>query len=301
MCRTLATFVLAGMVVAAAVRAQAPLHVSFGIYSFKRPVDVYKQFRPATDALGEKLSESLGMPATIDIIVTKTYEECLEDFVAGKIDIVRFGPASYVLAKQSEPRIQILAAEREDARGAGLIVVRDDSPFRKLSDLVGKRFAFGDEQSTIGRFLSQAELAKAGVTAKDLAAHSFLDRHDLVFNVVELGDYEAGALHVATFKDLNAKAKDKLRVLHAFDNVAKPWLARADLEPHLVDGLRKALLAIDDAKALKALKVPGFEVASDSDYDLVREGMKLSEQFKPSPKAEPTPQPDPSPAPGKGR
>ena len=179
--------------------------------------------------------------------------------------------------------------------------MRDDSPYRKLSDLVGKRFAFGDEQSTIGRYLSQAELAKAGITAKDLAAHSFLERHDIVFKVVELGDYDAGALHVGTFKDLNAKASDKLRVLHSFDNVAKPWLARAELEPHLVDALRKALLAVDDAKALKALKVPGFELASDSDYDLVREGMKLSEQFKPTVKAEPAPQPEPSPAPGKGR
>lgn len=299
-CGIAATFALAAL-----APAQEPVRVTFGVYSFKRPVDVYRQFSPATDALAAKLSTQLGRPASIEIVVTKTYEDCLEDFLAGKIDVVRFGPASYVLAKQRNPKVEILAAEREDASGVGLIVVREDSSIQKLSDLAGKRFAFGDEQSTIGRYLSQAELVKGGVLAKDLAKSRFLERHDIVFKVVELGDFDAGAVHMSTFKELNANAKpeDRLRVLHSFDNVAKPWLARAGMDPKLVAALRKAVLEIDDPAALKALKVPGFAAAQDRDYDLVREGMKLSEKFAPTPKAEPAPvrEPEPSPAPGGGR
>lgn len=280
--------------------SQTPVCVTFGTYAFKKPTAVLLQFKPVVEALEKRLTAELGKPATVRVKVTKTYEECLEGFLDGQFDIVRFGPASYVIAKQRNPRIQILAAEREDAAGVGLIVVRDDSPFHELSDLVGKRFAFGDEQSTIGRYMSQAELAKAGVTSKQLASHRFLDRHDIVFKAVELGDFEAGALHLATFKDLNSKAVNKLRVLHSFDNAAKPWLARAGMDAALVGALRRALLAVDDTEALKSLKVPGFVLAQDDEYELVREGMKLAEQFMPAVKPPAQREPTPSPAPSKG-
>lgn len=281
--------------------AQEPVRVTIGTYAFKKPTAVLLQFKPVADALQARLGEVLGAPAIVDIRVTKTYDECLEDFVAGKLDIVRLGPASYVLAKQRNPKIEILVAEKEDATGVGLIVVRDDSPMRKLSDLAGKRFAFGDEQSTIGRFLSQAELAKAGITAKQLAVHRFLERHDIVFKAVELGDFDAGALHQATFADLNAKTPNKLRVLHRFDNVAKPWVARAGMGDELRAAVRKAMLAIDDPEVLKALKVPGFVLTEDSTYDLVREGMQHAESFAPTVKPAPAPGNEPAPTPPQGR
>lgn len=286
----------------APLAAQQPVKVTLGLYSFKKSTEVRKQFLPVAQALGKGFATCLGKPGTIELQVMKTYEECLDALVAGQVDMVRFGPASYVIAKRREPKIELLAAEREDSRQAGLIVVRTDSPISSLADLAGKKFAFGDEQSTIGRFLSQAELVQAGIKGTDLASFQFLDRHDNVFKAVELGDYAAGALHVDTFKELNGKAEHKLRVLHAFDNAPKPWLARAGLDPAIVQALRRALLALDDPAALTALKVPGFAATTDQDYELVRRGMVRSEQFavEAAPAPVPAPAPAPVPAPGKG-
>src|SRR5262249_23565107 len=186
----------------------------------------------------------------------KTYDECLDKFVDGAVDFVRFGPASYVLAKQRQPGIQLLVAEREDGDRPGMIVVRSDSKVRTLADLKGMRFAFGDENSTIGRYLSQAALVQAGVHADDLKAHEYLDRHDKVFKAVEIGDFDAGALHAATFRELNKNGK--LRAIARFDNVGKPWIARKGLEAPLVAALQQALLGLPP-DALATLKVAGFE------------------------------------------
>lgn len=288
----------------APAQSTAPVKVLFGTYAFRKPTEVYKQFQPVALELSRLLSAELGMPATVEMVITKTYEACLDDFVAGKFDIVRFGPSSYVLAKQRCPKVELLAAEREDSHGVGLIVVRKDSQITSLADLAGKKFAFGDDQSTIGRFLSQAELVRAGVTAADLAGFDYLQRHDNVFKAVEIGDYAAGALHIDTFKELDAKATTKLRVLHAFDNAPKPWIVRAGFDPKVADGLRRSLLRMKDPEALKALKVPGFDPTTDANYEFVRTGMKDAERFAPRKEqttpAQVLPAPVPPPTPGKG-
>ena len=82
--------------------------------------------------------------------------------------------------------------KKGERRFSGVIVVGADSSIKRLADLAGKRFAFGDENSTIGRYLAQAELVKAGIRARDLAHYEYLGRHDLVAKAVSLGDFRAG-------------------------------------------------------------------------------------------------------------
>jgi phosphonate transport system substrate-binding protein len=260
--------------------AQQPAHLALGVYSFKKPTDVVRDFAAATDELGQALTRRCGKPFLINLTVYKTYDECLDKFVAGEVDFVRFGPASYVLAKQRNAAVQLLVTEHEDGlkRCEGIIAVRTDSPVKCLGDLRGRSFAFGDENSTIGRYLSQALLVSAGIHAEDLKGFRYLDRHDKVFKAVEVGDYEAGAMHIATFQDLNEKKQ--LREIARFDNVGKPWVARAGLDPALVDALRQSLLTMTSEEPLKALKVHGFMKTSDEDFKLVRDGMKKAEAFE---------------------
>ncbi len=275
--------------------AQQPHTLTLGVYSWKRPTEVVRDFAPATAELTRLLSAEIGEPVDVRLRVFKTYDECLDRFVDGDIDFVRFGPASYVLAKQRNPKLQLLVAEQEDGkkRCKGVIAVRKDSPIHTLTDLKGRTFAFGDENSTIGRYLSQAELVKKGVTARELANHRYLERHDKVFKAIEIGDFDAGAMHEATFEDLNTKGQ--LREIMRFDNVGKPWVARAGLDAEMVAALRKSLLGMTAAEPLQALKVHGFLPTTDEDFKLVREGMKHAERFVPSPStpAPTTPLPTP--------
>lgn len=255
------------------------VHLSFGVYQTDKASVMYQQFTPIIEQLEAQLRSRTNRPARIHLVIFKSYSEANDALVAGEVDFVRFGPASYVIAKQREPGVTLLAMEHKNGerRFSGVIVVPSDSSIENLADLKGKRFAFGDENSTIGRYLAQAELAKAGIRARDLSHYEYLGRHDLVAKAVSLGDFDAGSIKENTYKKLADEGK--LRVLWKFDNVTKPWIARAGIDADLFDHLRQSLLSIDDEDALKSLKFSGFLPASDDDYLFVRDGMDESGRF----------------------
>ncbi|MHC4514453.1 MAG: phosphate/phosphite/phosphonate ABC transporter substrate-binding protein [Planctomycetota bacterium] len=263
--------------------AQSPivdrLDLTFGVYTSDKATTMYRKFTPVLEHLQERLEKQLHRSVDTELRIYKTYNEALEAFVAGKVDFVRFGPASYVLARARDPKIELLAMELKGGRKSfkGMIIVRRDSPIQELADLRGRSFAFGDRNSTIGRYLAQGKLLAAKIRAQDLSYHAFLGRHDRVFRAVQYGDYDAGSVKENTYTKLNKK--NQLRVLVKFDNVTKPWIARSGLNPSVTAALRSALLGANDKKALASLKVDGFVRATDEDFAPIRDSMKRAETF----------------------
>jgi phosphonate transport system substrate-binding protein len=251
--------------------AHGDVELSFGVYTSNKPTAMVRKFRPVLDALEERLAEELGEPVKVRIQVAKDYSQGIEHLASGKVDFSRFGPASYVEAKQTNPELRILAMERENGEKVfyGIICVTEDSSIHSVQDLKNKSFAFGSEKSTIGRYLSQLYLREHGVFATDLTRYDYLGRHDKVGGAVGAGDYDAGALNESTFKKLTAKGTP-IRELARFPNVTKPWIARAGLPDRLFQALQNALLKIDDSKALAALKKDGFVLGDDQDFDQIR-------------------------------
>lgn len=259
---------------------KSALVLEFGVYQSDKATVMYKKLTPVLEWLQGDLEPRVGRPVDVHLTIFKSYDDGLEALVQRRVDFTRFGPASYVLAKQRSPKISILAMELEggDKRFDGIIAVQEASPVKRLEDLKGKRFAFGDQNSTIGRYLAQAELVKAGIHAKDLAGFKYLQRHDTVARAVELGDFDAGSIAVSTFEE--SRAAGKLRAIATFDNVTKPWLGREGLDPALVAALHDSLLSLKDPAVLKELKITGFAEGTDDDYALVREGMKRADEFE---------------------
>jgi phosphonate transport system substrate-binding protein len=255
------------------------LDLTFGVYTSDKATTMYRMFTPVLEHLQEGLEERLHRSVDTELRIYKTYDEALDAFVAGNVDFVRFGPASYVLARARNPKIQLLAMELKGGKKSfkGMIVVRQNSPIRQLSDLRSRSFAFGDRNSTIGRYLAQDKLLGARIRAQDLSYHAYLGRHDRVFRAVQYGDYDAGSVKENTYKKLNKKKQ--LRVLVTFDNVTKPWIARSGLDPRVTAALRSALLGANDKRALASLKVDGFVRATDEDFSPIRGSMKRAETF----------------------
>ncbi|MBK7876000.1 MAG: phosphate/phosphite/phosphonate ABC transporter substrate-binding protein [Planctomycetes bacterium] len=259
--------------------SRSTLSLSFGVYQSDKATVMYRKMTPVLEYLQEDLERRLGRPTDIHLSIFKSYDDGIDALVKGEIDFVRFGPASYITAKAREPKLDLLAMEQENGqkRFKGVVIVKNDSPIQKLADLKGKRFAFGDPNSTIGRYLVQAELVKAGIHAVDLAGFKYLDRHDKVAAAVELGDFDAGAVMMATYEQANTKGT--LRVLASFDNVTKPWVVRAGFDPAVQAALLESLKALQDPAVLKELKVSGFTSTSDEEYAFVRDGMKVADEF----------------------
>jgi phosphonate transport system substrate-binding protein len=241
---------------------------------------MYRTFTPVLESLTAAMETRLHRPVDVKLVIFKDYTDGIDTLVRGDIDFVRFGPASYVTARTKQAGLQLIAMETEggDKRFTGVVIVRKESPIQSLADLRGKKFAFGDPNSTIGRYLVQAELVKAGITSKDLADYKYLGRHDIVVSAVEIGDFDAGSVMKPAFEKANAKGT--LRVLKTFDNVTKPWVARKGLDKSIVEAIQASLLSIQDPAILKDLKISGFVQTSEDEYQLVREGMQLAEKFE---------------------
>jgi len=252
--------------------------VTFGIYTSDKPTAMYKKFKPIVDYLQGRIKQSSGN-ATVEMKIFPSYTAAIDALVEGHVDFVRFGPASYILAKERNENIRLLAMEhkKNEKRFNGVFIVAKNAPINSLVELKGKSFAFGNKNSTIGRYLSQAELVKAGIRSADLSKHDYLGRHDKVALAVAVGNYDAGVVKENTFKKY-ADSKG-LKQIAQFPNVTKPWVTRAGINDDMFHILQQGLLELKDKTTLKALKQDGFLLAEDSDYDFVRQGMLLSKEF----------------------
>ena len=259
---------------------EAALELKFGVYTADKPSAVVAQFRPLLDQLEFAIGQQLNQSVAIKLDIAASYEKGIENIATGSVDFARLGPASYILAKQANSELAIAAIESKKGQKVfnGVIVVHEQSDIDTLADLKDKTFAFGNEKSTIGRYLSQQELHAHGIHASDLQAYEYLGRHDAVGAAVGGGFYDAGALKESTFKKLVAKGTP-IRVIATFPNVTKPWVLSAHTDPSIQAAIKKALLSMDHPEALKALGKQGFLQGSDDDYATIRASMANNSEF----------------------
>ncbi len=260
--------------------ALADLTLNFGVYASDKPTSMIKKFRPVIRELEKKLSEALGERVLIRIQVANSYQRGLDDLINGKVHFSRLGPASYIEASSRNPNLEILAIESKNGKKEfnGVICVRKDSSITRIEDLKGKRFAFGNQRSTIGRYLAQEILLQHGISSADIGEYEYLDRHDLVAHAVVRGEFDAGALKESTYKKLLNNGLSLKRIA-TVKNVTKPWVANESLSSNLKTILRNALLSIVDKKTMASLGDDGFLPGSDKDFDAIRHAIKINKNF----------------------
>ncbi len=267
------------LVAHAGTEPEEPLILSFGVYRSDKATVMYKKFLPVLKRLSDDIGSRMARDVEIRLRIFQTYDQGIDAIVKGEVDFARTGPASYIIAKRKNHGLRLLVIEERKGKRFfdGVIVVATNSTFKSLADLKGSRIAFGDQNSTIGHFLAQAELVKAGLHSHDFTKISFLGRHDKVYKAVSLGDYDVGALKETTYNRLNKGGV--LRIIHRFKNVTKPWFARSGLNHDTEQAIQEILLAIKDKTILRELKVSGFLPVKDDDFKIIRQGMELEKLF----------------------
>ena len=274
-------YMIAAVVTAAtATPAAAEINLTFGTYAADKPTYTVKMYRPFLQYLAIEMTELLGEQVNIKMRITKEYETSIDQLANGDVDFSRFGPASYITVVERNPKVQIIAIESNNGskRFKGAIAVHTDSPIQSISELKNESFAFGDQLSTIGRYLAQSHLLQAGISSKELSGYDYLGRHDRVGAAVGAGRFTAGALKESTLLKL-ARAGVPIRAVFEFENVTKPWLAAAGMDPEVLAAMKKVMLQIKDAELLGDIAEDGFLEGSDADYDIIRKAMKHSSAF----------------------
>jgi phosphonate transport system substrate-binding protein len=277
---TLTVALIGIFLVGVPLASHAEDQLKFGVYTADKPTEVVKMFRPILNTIEKGLEEKLGKPIKISIQVANSYEKGIDDIVEGRVDFSRFGPASYVEAKRRNPQLSLLAIESKKGEKVfyGIICVHQDSLIQDFKDFKGKSFAFGNELSTIGRYLSQNVLLESNIKAVDLSHYEYLGRHDKVGEAVGSGQFDGGALKESTFNKLVKKGVP-IRSIAKFPNVTKPWIARSDMSQELREALTGVLLDIKDPVVLKSLKKDGFLKGEDKDYEGIRQSIEVNSEF----------------------
>jgi phosphonate transport system substrate-binding protein len=262
------------------LKASARETLIFGIHPYLPAEEIIERFTPLAKHIGKELG------VTVEIVISSTYEEHIERTGRNEFDLAFMGPFSYVQMTALHGTKPVLA--RLEIQGSplfrGVIFVPESSAVQSLVELKGKRFAFGDRESTMGYLVPRYVLWKAGVDLKDLEGYTFMANHNNVALSVLSGDYEAGAVRDDVFdkyqpKGLRAIAYTPQLSEHLF--VAKSTMSRQKMEK-----LRGILLAVgkkpEEQAILNALKlrVTRLSGARDSDYDNIRQIYKTLKNLK---------------------
>lgn len=225
----------------AAEPEQQPLVL--GVHPYLTPTEVVARFTPLADYLAHELGRK------VIVRVGRDYDEHIDFIGQNRVDIAFLGPASYVKLVQkygAKPLLATIAVAGKPTL-KGYIIVRRDSAIRRLPDLKGKHFAFGDHASTMGYIVPYYMLLEAGINLKQLAAHQFLASHDSIALAVLTGDFDAGAVKSETFDLYQSRG---LRVLAATPEMPEHlFVASTTLPNPLVQRLRQLLLGLDKTAA----------------------------------------------------
>ena len=231
------------------------------------------------EGLLKYLQTELGVKE-VRLILANDYQGILTKINKGEIDIGWLGSLQYAEGKDKFKLNALVKPVRFNTTFyRGIIITRQDSGIKNISDLKGKKFAWVEKESASGYIFPKALLLQAKINPeKDFSEASFLQKHDAVVLNVFLGKYDAGACYDDARKTLKDKDKmNDLTVLARTEDIAnEPIVCREDFPADLAEKVKKAFLklSVSNPAHKKLLEdcsdVQGFVVADDKDYEYVR-------------------------------
>jgi phosphonate transport system substrate-binding protein len=250
--------------------AQANDKLELWVHPYLPATELIKKFSPLATYLGEKI----GQP--VQVKVSKSYRSHAERIGEGRMDLAYLGPASYVKITHMYGKQTILACLEVNGSPFfhGMVIARQDSPVKTPQDLVGKKFAFGDPNSTMSHLVPRFMLWENGVSLEKLKQYEFLGSHHNVVLGVLGGYYDAGGIKEGVYyeykdRGLNMIAKSPPIAEHLF-------VANKNLPEETINSMRKLLLNLKDKTILSSIKksVTGMASVKDEDYESLRAILK---------------------------
>jgi phosphonate transport system substrate-binding protein len=159
-----------------------------------------------------------------------------------------------------------------------VFITGTDSSIHSLRDLKGKKFAFGDIDSTSAHLMAYRELKQAGIDPETDLRWRYSGSHPATAAMVANGSVDAGAIDETVFDFLIKGGQldtSKVRVFYT----SKPYLdyvyvARKDVSQSVRERFVRALMALRQGKddsVLRVLRADKFVVADDQEYEATRQ------------------------------
>ncbi|GAB4303456.1 MAG: phosphate/phosphite/phosphonate ABC transporter substrate-binding protein [Desulfuromonadia bacterium] len=229
-------------------------------------------------ALADHLSKRLGMP--VRLVDRGNYDEMNRELEQERVDAAFVCAGPYV---EGHDRfgLKLLAMPLVNGRPVyhSLIIVHRDSPYRRLDDLRGKRFAFTDPKSNSGTIVPTAMLARMGETpASFFGSTTFTYGHDRSVRGVAEKLVDGAAVDSLIYEYMRRTSPDivsRTRVIVTSEPYGiPPVVVRRSLPNGLTEQLRQAFLTIhldpDGKKILKGMMIDRFVEGDERNYDSIR-------------------------------
>lgn len=258
-----------------------PETLRVGLIPNVAPEEQRARYQPFADYLAQRLD------VNVELFVAADYAGVVAALAGERIDLAYLGGLTYVQAEQQvalAPLVTEVDHETGTERYLSAIVVRDDSPYQNIDDLVaaGGTFAFGDVSSTSGSLYPRMMLVDAGVDCDarrvdqcpPLERVHFTGGHDAAALAVLAGEADAAGLELRILHRLErdgAVDPGALRVIAQREVQGYPWVMRAALGEQAAAEVTGAFLAIDDPALLDLLRAQRYEPVTAADYDEIRQ------------------------------
>ncbi len=247
------------------------------------------RFGPFAAYLGEKTGRK------VEMILANTFE--FEDLMKNdKIDFFHVNSIVAIILKErfNADLLGVDIRGRNGYKATGTIISRKDSGIETIEDMRGKTMLFGPAMAPFGYMAQFSLMLQNGFDPDvDLASYSIpagSAKHDKVLYGVFYGKYDMGAApridldrmvdeHIFTMDDFNIIAESEAMpycTIGASQSV-DPALRQQVKELSL--NLKKDESVLVDGEVLKVLDrmlLDGFAPVVDSEYDIIRENLKLA-------------------------
>ena len=233
----------------------------FGVHPYKNPAELATIFKPMISLLEAETGVKISFRSA------KDYESFNQSILKGEIDIFFMGPSIYAeLYAQHPDKVRLVATALDKGKPTfkGVIVAKKDSAINSLADLKGKKFAFGDRDSTLSCYIPAAMLMDAGVF--DSLKYDFTGKHDNVAQSVLQGGHDAGGLKPDVAEKYMGQG---LKIIAESAPVYEHVIGiGSKVDDATMAKIQKALLQVKDPTVYTSIQksYTGFAVTKPGDY-----------------------------------
>ena len=256
--------------------------ISLGVITSENEADRVERYKPIRTYLEKTLGVSIKWRSATD------YAGVIEAMKAKKVELARFGPASYakawiVMKGEVEPLVAELNKDGDFGYHA-VVIVRQDSPYETMTDLKGKKLAFADPNSTSGYQAPRYFLTEAGYDPdKFFGSTAFSGSHENSIMALLNGTFDAAATWYNNESRSNMTRMEEKKMIPPgrWKIVWKspllpssPWAVPIALPADMREDFRKALYNMpkDGPDAWQALtdgKAGGLKLVNHKDYEAI--------------------------------
>jgi phosphonate transport system substrate-binding protein len=254
-----------------APRLERPSTLRIGLVPNIAPDQQRALYKPFGDYLGDFLN----MP--VELFVATDYTGVVEALASDRLDLAYFGGVTYVQAEQRallQPIVTEVDLETSTTQYYSALITRADSAVQTTADIAGKKFAFGDINSTSGSLYPRVMLDRAGISSfSDPSIFIYTGGHDATTLAVANGSVDAGGVEKRIMQRLIDAGRvdgNEIRIIEQTLVLGYPWCVRSALDSDLIESITVGFESISNPDLLRLMRAESYARVTASDYDEVR-------------------------------